>query len=190
VKSARASLVLAVFLLAGCPDRQQPKAIATADGATQPLPIAPPPPPAPPPEGWGLVGVGSTFETVFKTHLENGAIPDSERTAVQTVVAVEPDGVRIRTESSQGGVAEPPTETKQLFRADAKDVDAKPAATTHESVTVKAGTFECDLATETDGGSTTKTWRTKQFPVPVKTEVAGNGVLSTSELVRVELKKP
>jgi hypothetical protein len=179
-------LMSSLPLLVGCPDAAKTVSPSPA-GASTPPPVVDKPPAPAPREGWGVLGVGSSFETVMKGHLGD---TDFERTTVQTVVGVDPDGVRVKTELSGGGVDDPPPEpTKYLFKQDEKDPDARKPETVHETVTVKAGTFECDRTTETQDGVTTKTWRTKEFPVPVKIEVTG-GVSSVTELVRADVKKP
>jgi hypothetical protein len=177
------ALLLGTLLLVGCPDAA--KTPVTEGSTPPPPPVVDKPPPAPR-EGWGALGTGSSFEIVTKGHVGD---MDYERTSVQTVIGVDPDGVRVKIESSGGGATDPATETKYLFKQDEKDPDAKKPETVHETVTVKAGTFECDRTTETQGEVTTKTWRTKAFPVPVKVEVSGN-VPSVSELTRADVKKP
>jgi hypothetical protein len=191
-RTAVAALGLGLALAAGCPDASS--VTPNPAGNTTPPPVAPvtpPPPPAPPPRpkvGWGAVGVGSTFETVTRTHFENGALPDSERTTIQTVVGFGPDSARVHSTTTEGGVVVSEDETPYPFANDAPDPDAKKPATTPESVTVKAGTFDCECTSETADDATTRTWRTKALPVPVKIEQKSPTLTSTAELVRAEVK--
>ncbi len=192
----RTATLLLGLLLVGCPESGSTN--PNPGGATNPPPavpapvpsLPPPPPPARPKEGWGLVGVGSSFETVTRTHYESGALPDWERTAVETVLGLEPDGVRVSVETRQADAPVSAQEITHRFKSDAKDPDAKKPEPTHETVTVKAGTFECDVTTETTLEATTRTWRTKSLPVAVKAETKGDGYTSTAELIRADVKPP
>jgi len=182
---------LVSLLLTGCPDSNPPAATPAPQGNSPPAKIdVPPPPPPPPPrpkEGWGAVNVGSSFETITKTHYENG-LPDSERKTVQTVTGFDADGVRVQIVYSGEGVDDPPRDEKYTFKSMAKDPDAKKPETTKETLTVGGKSYECDVTTETTELGTKKTWATSALPVPVKIEVKGEGVLSVSELVKVDLK--
>jgi hypothetical protein len=192
----RTAILLVGLLLVGCPDSGSTN--PSPGGGTNPPPVAPPPvpsvppPPPPPPrpkEGWGLVGVGSSFETVTRTHFENG-LPDIEKTTVQTVVGMDAEGVSLHVESRQAGVPLESQDPKASWKSLAGDPNAKKPETAHESVTVKAGTFECEVTAEKVADGTLKTWLTKSLPVPVKTEMKSEGVTSTSELIRADVKPP
>jgi hypothetical protein len=190
----RRTVLLLAFLFVGCPDSSS-STNPSPGGATQPppaTPAPPPPPPARPKEGWGLVGVGSEFETVIRTHFENSALQDIEKTTVQSVTGFDAEGVTLHVESRQAGASlgGPGQDPKYPWKSFVTDPNAKKPEAAHESVTVKAGTFECDVTTETTSEGTVKTWRSRSLPVPVKTEVKGEGFTSTAELVRADVKQP
>ncbi|MEZ0230495.1 MAG: hypothetical protein ACAI25_17870 [Planctomycetota bacterium] len=185
--------VSGLALLAGCPD--SPNAATTPappPGTTPARPDAPPPPPPPPPrptEGWGAVGVGSSFETVTRIKYDNPELPGGERTTIQTVVGFDPDGVRVKTVTRFNGEPEPESEpAKFAFKALAADPEAKKPETTKETLVVQGKSYECEVTTEKQGDSTVRTWRTKSLPVPVKMVSEGDGLQSTAELVKVDLK--
>lgn len=194
-RSLAAALLAASGLVftSGCPDSKTAATVPLpAPGPSTPArvdaPPAPPPPPARPKEGWGAVAVGSSFETVTRSHFENGALPDSEKRTVQTVVGFDPDGVRVKLVDYAGDTPEPEAEQKYTFKSAEKDPDAKKPETAVETLTVAGKSYECEVTTEVEGDSTTKTWRTRSLPVPVKREIKGGGLQSTSELIKVDLK--
>ncbi len=133
--------------------------------------------------------VGSSFETITKVKFENPELPSGEKRTIQTVVGFDPDGVRVKTAAWINGEPERDQEPdKFLFKALAEDPAAKKPETTKETLAVQGKSYECEVTTEIQGDTTTKTWRSKALPVPVKRVVEGPGSQSVSELVKVDLK--
>jgi hypothetical protein len=192
----RRALLLALIACTGCPDATPPPALAPGPSAPAPVattpvaPLAPPPlaPPDAPTNPWRTLAVGSVFETRIVTHLEKPTVLDFTTMQRQTLSARDGRFATVRVEVVTNGIASPPQDSQIPL----EEPPSALSAAASESVTVPAGTFDCQksVAESREGelATTTETWTTAGLPLPVKRVVKNANMTSTLELMKVEKK--
>jgi hypothetical protein len=142
---------------------------------------------------WATVGIGSSYETTIETHMEKPVKMDTTSSMKQTLVSRTELVAKVKTEMKAAGTELPPSEAEVPLKNPVQDKAAeKPLEEKNESVTVKAGTFDCHYtktrATVGGAETTTEVWMARDVPVAVKTKSSSEAMTSTTELTKVDKK--
>jgi hypothetical protein len=177
----RAGVVLAAALaLAGCPEKSPP--VAPPASVAPVASVASAAPTSKTVAGWSDFGPGSTLEVETVTETTE---PATHATTLvrRTVLARTAGELTLRIETVVSGVPVVTTETRLALDSPLARAPEVPAEAPRETVTTRAGTFDCRRVKTEREGSTAEVWLAPEVPVPVQSHETREHVTSTSTLV-------
>lgn len=140
-------------------------------------------------DAWATVGIGSVFVSRSVTRMDKPFEHVTETTLKQTLVGRDAAEAAVRIEMTEGSATSTHDVKLPLHQEIVQPHDGSKVASVEETCTVPAGTFQCTRTTieMIDGGATRSnvTWRSKKFPVPLRTIVTNDNMTVTTELTSV-----
>jgi len=130
---------------------------------------------------WKAVAVGSVYDTRTVTHLQRPVVHDTVTETRQTLVAKTGAEAEIQIGTT---VVKVPLQAA----IDPPACEAVSTEISNERCTVPAGTFDCKKTKmevrDGHASRSTTTWTAAGIPIPVKSVLENENLISTTELIR------